>query len=149
MGTLANQLFEGFLRSDQFKALTPDDLKDASKLASAFSAYLEIDAAAQQILAQLKALGGEALAERLQQAMTDYVQKQLAPYLQQAMDQVMKSISDQIAATVSTQLKAGAAGLMDQMATQMSSSFANLASAMRVDASAFTVPFTSTWTPRT
>ena len=137
VGTLANQLFEGFLQSDQFKALSPEDLEDASKLASAFSAYLESDTAAQQILAQLKALGGDALAERLQQAMTDYVQKQLAPYLQQAMDQVMKSISDRIAATVSAQLKAGAAGLMGQMATQMSSSFANLASAMRVDASAF------------
>lgn len=137
VGTLANQLFEGFLQSDQFKALTPDDLKDASKLAVAFSAYLENDAAAQQILAQLKALGGDALAERLQQAMTDYVQKQLAPYLQQAMDQVTKTISDQIATTVSSQLKAGAAGLMGQMATRMSSSFASLASAMRVDASAF------------
>lgn len=137
VGTLANQLFEGFLQSDQFKALTPDDLKDASKLAASFSTYLESDTAAQQILAQLKALGGDALAERLQQAMTDYVQKQLAPYLQQAMDQVMKTISEQIATTVSSQLKAGAAGLMDQMATQMSSSFASLASAMRVDASAF------------
>lgn len=137
VGTLANQLFEGFLQSDQFKALSPEDLKDASKLAVAFSAYLESDTAAQQILAQLKALGGDALAERLQQAMSDYVQKQLAPYLQQAMDQVMKAISEQIASTVSFQLKAGAAGLMDQMATQMSSSFANLASAMRVDASAF------------
>ncbi len=137
VGTLANQLFEGFLQSDQFKALTPDDLKDASKLAAAFSTYLESDTAAQQILAQLKALGGDALAERLQQAMTDYVQKQLAPYLQQAMDQVMKAISEQVASTVSSQLKAGAAGLMDQMATQMSSSFASLASAMHVDASAF------------
>ena len=137
VGALANQLFEGFMQSDQFKALTPEDLKDASKLAAAFSAYLENDAAAQQCLAQLKALGGDALAERLQQAMTDYVQKQLAPYLQQAMDQVMQSLSNQIAATVSTQLKAGAAGLMDQMATQMSSSFVNLASAMHVDASAF------------
>lgn len=137
VGMLANQLFEGFLQSDQFKSLTPDDLKDASKLAAAFSTYLENDAAAQQILAQLKALGGGVLAERLQQAMADYVQKQLAPYLQQAMDQVMKTISEQIATTVSSQLKAGAAGLMDQMATQMSSSFASLASAMHVDASAF------------
>lgn len=137
VGALANQLFEGFMQSDQFKALTPEDLRDASKLAAAFSAYLENDVTAQQCLAQLKALGGDALAERLQQAMTDYVQKQLAPYLQQAMDQVMQSLSGQIAATVSTQLKAGAAGLMDQMATQMSSSFANLASAMHVDASAF------------
>ena len=137
VGTLANQLFEGFLQSDQFKALSPEDLKDASKLSAAFSTYLENDDTAQQILAQLKALGGDALAERLQQAMSDYVQKQLASYLQQAMDQVMKAISEQIASTVSSQLKAGAAGLMDQMATQMSSSFANLASAMRVDASAF------------
>ena len=137
VGALASQLFEGFMQSDQFKALTPEDLKDASKLAAAFSAYLENDTAAQQCLAQLKALGGDALAERLQQAMTDYVQKQLAPYLQQAMDQVMQSLSKQIAATVSSQLKAGAAGLMNQMATQMSSSFANLASAMHVDASAF------------
>lgn len=137
VGALANQLFTGFMQSEQLKALTPEDLKDASKLAAAFSTYLESDTAAQQILAQLKALGGDALAERLQQAMTDYVQKQLAPYLQQALDQMMKSISDQIATTVSTQLKADAAGLMGQMATQMSSSFANLASAMRVDASAF------------
>lgn len=137
VGALANQLFEGFMRSDQFKALSPEDLKDASKLAAAFSAYLENDAAAQQYLAQLRALGGDALAERLQQVMGDYVQKQLAPYLQQSMDQVMKAVSEQIATTVSTQLKAGAAGLTDQMATQMSSSFANLASAMRVDANAF------------
>ena len=137
VGALANQLFEGFLQSDQFKALSPEDLKDASKLAAAFSTYLEHDAAAQQCLAQLKALGGDALAERLQQAMTDYVQKQLAPYLQQAMDQVMKAISEQIAATVSSQLKAGAAGLVDQMAAQVSASFANLSSAMHVDASAF------------
>ena len=137
VGALANQLFEGFMQSDQFKALTPEDLKDASKLAAAFSAYLEQDTAAQQCLAQLKALGGDALAERLQQAMTDYVQKQLAPYLQQAMDQVMKTISDQIATTVSAQLKAGAAGLMGQVATQMSSSFAGLANTMHVDASAF------------
>lgn len=137
VGTLANQLFEGFMQSDQFKALSPEDLKDASKLAAAFSTYLEHDADAQQYLAQLRALGGDALAERLQQVMGDYVQKQLAPYLQQSMDQVMKAVSEQIATTVSTQLKAGAAGLMDQMATQMSSSFANLASAMRVDANAF------------
>lgn len=137
VGILANQLFEGFLQSDQFGALSPEDLKDAAKLAAAFSTYLESDATAQQYLTQLKALGGDALAERLEQAMTDYVQKQLAPYLQQAMDQVMKVISEQIASTVSSQLKAGTAGLMDQMATQMSSSFANLASAMHVDASAF------------
>ena len=109
VGALANQLFEA-LCALSVKALSPEDLKDASKLAAAFSAYLENDVAAQQYLAQLRALGGDALAERLQQVMGDYVQKQLAPYLQQSMDQVMKAVSEQIATTVSTQLKAGAAG---------------------------------------
>ena len=136
-GAIANQLFTGFMQSEQFRALSPDDLKDASKLAGAFTAYLEQDATAQQYVAQLKALGGDALAERLQQAMTDYVQNQLAPYFQQAMAQIMQEISDEIAATVSSQLKAGAAGIMDQMATQMSSNIPNLASAFHVDAAAF------------
>ena len=136
-GTIANQLFTGFMQSEQFRALSPDDLKDASKLAGAFTAYLEQDTTAQQYLAQLKALGGDALAERLQQAMTDYVQSQLAPYFQQAMGQIMQEISDEIAATVSSQLKVGAAGLMDQMATQMSSNIPNLANAFHVDAAAF------------
>ena len=136
-GAIANQLFTGFMQSEQFRALSPDDLKDATKLAGAFAAYLEQDEAAQQYLAQLKALGGDVLAERLQKAMTDYVQNQLAPYFQQAMGQIMQEISDEIAATVSSQLKAGAAGLMDQMATQMSSNIPNLASAFHVDAAAF------------
>ena len=136
-GTIANQLFTGFMQSEQFRALSPDDLKDASKLADAFTAYLEQDEAAQQYLAQLKALGGDVLAERLQKAMTDYVQNQLAPYFQQAMGQIMQEISDEIASTVSSQLKAGAAGIMDQMATQMSSNMSSLANAFHVDAAAF------------
>ena len=136
-GTIANQLFTGFMQSEQFRALPPDDLKDASKLADAFTAYLEQDEAAQQYLAQLKALGGDVLAERLQKAMTDYVQNQLAPYFQQAMAQIMQEISDEIASTVSSQLKAGAAGIMDQMATQMSSNMSSLANAFHVDAAAF------------
>ena len=136
-GAIANKLFEGFMQSEQFRALSPDDLKDASKLADAFTAYLAQDATAQQYLAQLKALGGDVLAERLQKAMTDYVQNQLAPYFQQAMDEIMQEISDEIAATVSAQLKTGAAGIMDQMATQMSSNILGLANAFHVDAAAF------------
>lgn len=136
-GAIANKLFAGFMQSEQFKALSPDDLKDASKLADAFTAYLEQDATAQQYLAQLKALGGDVLVERLQKAMTDYVQNQLVPYFQQAMGEIMQEISDEIAATVSAQLKTGAAGIMDQMATQMSSNIHNLANAFHVDAAAF------------
>lgn len=136
-GAIANKLFAGFMQSEQFKAFSPDDLKDASKLADAFTAYLEQDATAQQYLAQLKALGGDVLVERLQKAMTDYVQNQLVPYFQQAMGEIMQEISDEIAATVSAQLKTGAAGIMDQMATQMSSNIPNLANAFHVDAAAF------------
>ena len=149
VGTLANQLFEGFVQSEQFKALTPEDLKDASKLAAAFSAYLEHDVAAQQILAQLKALGGDALAERLQQAMTDYVQKQLAPYLQQAMDQVMKAISEQIASTVSSQLKAAQQGSWTRWrrrCPRVLPTWQALCVWMRAP---LLVPSTLTWTPRT
>ncbi len=136
-GAIANKLFAGFMQSEQFKAFSPDDLKDASKLADAFTAYLEQDATAQQYLAQLKALGGDVLVERLQKAMTDYVQNLLVPYFQQAMGEIMQEISDEIAATVSAQLKTGAAGIMDQMATQMSSNIPNLANAFHVDAAAF------------
>ena len=136
-GAIASKLFTGFMQSEQFRALSPDDLKDASKLADAFTAYLEQDKTAQQYLAQLKALGGDVLAERLQKAMTDYVQNQLAPYFQQAMGEIMQEISDEIAATVSAQLKTGAAGIMDQMATQMSSNIPSLANAFHVDAAAF------------
>lgn len=136
-GAIADQLFGGFIQSDQFRALSPDDLKDASKLAGAFTTYLEQDTTAQQYLAQLKALGGDVLAERLEKAMTEYVQNQLAPYFQQAMGEIMQQMSDEIAAAVSTQLGAGVEKLMGQMASRMSAGAANLANAFHVDASAF------------
>lgn len=61
VGTLANQLFEGFCSLISLRRCRPKTLRTRQSSPPAFSTYLENDAAAQQYLAQLKALGGDAL----------------------------------------------------------------------------------------
>ncbi len=144
---LVNDLFQGFLSSEQFKSLSTQDLADGEKVLAAFQAYLQGDENAKACLAQLDAISKD-LAEPVTRALESYVEKDLAPYLAQAMSQVMERMSEQIASTVSTQLKAGVTQVMDQVATQMgaametsmsqlSGSLANLGDAFSVDASAF------------
>ena len=147
VGVLTNQLLSGFLQSDEFKGLGLD-VKDSEKVSAAFQAYLANNPEAQQVLKELTAIGGQALAEKMQKAVTDYMTNTFAPYLQQAMGEVTKRIGDEIAATVSAQVKAGMASAMDQVATQMSGamsdaavqmsgSLANLQDAFSVDGDAF------------
>ena len=144
---IANNLFQGFLGSDQFKSLSPQDLTDGQKVLEAFKTYLEKDETAKANLKALDAISAD-LAEPLTKALESYVEKDLAPYLSQAMSQVMERMSAQIAQTVSAQLKAGVTQVMDQMATkmgdamassmsQLSGSLAGLEDAFSVDASAF------------
>ncbi len=144
---LVNDLFQGFLSSEQFKSLSTQDLVDGEKVLAAFQAYLQGDENAKACLAQLDAISKD-LAEPVTRALESYVEKDLAPYLAQAMSQVMERMSEQIASTVSAQLKAGVTQVMDQVATQMgaamessmsqlSGSLANLGDAFSVDASAF------------
>ncbi len=144
---IANNLFQGFLASDQFKSLSPQDLTDGQKVLEAFKTYLEKDETAKTNLEALDAISAD-LAEPLTKALEGYVEKDLAPYLSQAMSQVMERMSAQIAQTVSTQLKAGVTQVMDQMATkmgdamaasmsQLSGSLSGLEDAFSVDASAF------------
>ncbi len=144
---LVNDLFQGFLGSDQFKSLSPQDLADGQKVLAAFQAYLQGDDAAKSCLAQLEAISKD-LVEPVTRALEAYVENDLAPYLSQAMAQVMERMGAQIASTVSEQLKAGVAAAMDQVATQMgaamessmsqlSGSLANIGDAFSVDASAF------------
>ncbi len=144
---LVNDLFQGFLSSEQFKSLSTQDLADGEKVLAAFQAYLQGDENAKACLAQLDAISKD-LAEPVTRTLESYVEKDLAPYLAQAMSQVMERMSEQIASTVSTQLKAGVTQVMDQVATQMgaametsmsqlSGSLANLGDAFSVDASAF------------
>ena len=147
VGVLTNQLLSGFLQSDEFKGLGLD-VKDSEKVSAAFQAYLANNPEAQQVLKELTAIGGQALAEKMQKAVTDYMTNTFAPYLQQAMGEVTKRMGDEIAATVSAQIKAGMASAMDQVATQMSGamsdaaaqmsgSLANLQDAFSVDGDAF------------
>ena len=147
VGVLTNQLLSGFLQSDEFKGLGLD-VKDSEKISAAFQAYLANNPEAQQVLKELTAIGGQALAEKMQKAVTDYMTNTFAPYLQQAMGEVTKRMGDEIAATVSAQVKAGMASAMDQVATQMSGamsdaavqmsgSLANLQDAFSVDGDAF------------
>ncbi len=147
VGVLTNQLLSGFLQSDEFKGLGLD-VKDSEKVSAAFQAYLANNPEAHQVLKELTAIGGQALAEKMQKAVTDYMTNTFAPYLQQAMGAVTKRMGDEIAATVSAQVKAGMASAMDQVATQMSGamsdaavqmsgSLANLQDAFSVDGDAF------------
>ncbi len=144
---IVNSLFQGFLASDQFKSLSPQDLTDGQKVLEAFKAYLQNDETAKSSLARLNEISAD-LAEPLTKALENYVEKDLAPYLSQAMGQVMERMSAQIAQIVSTQLKAGVTQVMEQVATQMgdamtssmsqlSGSLSSLESAFSVDGSAF------------
>ena len=144
LSAAATQLLNGFLKSEQFKGVMDEYLKnpsaglDAQKLADAFGAYVATDADAQQIVAQLKAALGDAISERLQQVLADYVKNSLAPYLQGVVKQLTTQVSERIAQSVSSQLQAGLTQAMGQFASSMGSQLASgMQNAFTVDASAF------------
>ncbi len=144
LSAAATQLLNGFLKSEQFKGVMDEYLKnpsaglDAQKLADAFGAYVATDADAQQIVAQLKAALGDAISERLQQVLADYVKNSLAPYLQGVVKQLTTQVGERIAQSVSSQLQAGLTQAMGQFASSMGSQLASgMQNAFTVDASAF------------
>ena len=144
LSAVATQLLNGFLKSEQFKGVMDEYLKnpsaglDAQKLADAFGAYVATDADAQQIVAQLKAALGDAISERLQQVLADYVKNSLAPYLQGVVKQLTTQVSERIAQSVSSQLQAGLTQAMGQFASSMGSQLASgMQNAFHVDANAF------------
>lgn len=144
LSAAATQLLNGFLKSEQFKGVMDEYLKnpsaglDAQKLADAFGAYVAADTDAQQIVAQLKAALGDAISERLQQVLADYVKNSLAPYLQGVVKQLTTQVSERIAQSVSSQLQAGLTQAMGQFASSMGSQLASgMQNAFTVDASAF------------
>ena len=144
LSAAATQLLNGFLKSEQFKGVMDEYLKnpsaglDAQKLADAFGAYVATDADAQQIVTQLKAALGDAISERLQQVLADYVKNSLAPYLQGVVKQLTTQVSERIAQSVSSQLQAGLTQAMGQFASSMGSQLASgMQNAFTVDASAF------------
>ena len=131
---LAGQLTQGFVTwwGQNGTTTDPSDPNFNAIVGEKFKEYLQTDGA-QEILAQISAIAGPELAQRVQQIATDYVQNQLAPYLQD----FFSKFAEQVSASVSAQLQASMRQVMAQVADQMGTSLANLQSAFSVDASAF------------
>ena len=131
---LAGQLTQGFVTwwGQNGTTTDPSDPNFNAIVGEKFKEYLATDEA-QEILAQISAIAGPELAQRVQQVATDYVQNQLAPYLQD----FFSKFAEQVSASVSAQLQASMRQVMAQVADQMGTSLANLQSAFSVDASAF------------
>jgi putative ABC transport system permease protein len=146
VGQLSVQLYQGFLSSDEFKAI--EDPTDQQQVNAAFQKYLSENEDAKTILTQIGQIGGSSVAGKLQEALSDYMQNTFAPYLQQAIEQMMQQMTTEIATAVSDQMQVAMTGVMDQIAMQMTSamsgvseqlsgSLSNLSSAFNIDASAF------------
>ncbi len=131
---LAGQLTQGFVTwwGQNGTTTDPSDPNFNAIVGEKFKEYLQTDGA-QEILAQISAIAGPELAQRVQQVATDYVQNQLAPYLQD----FFSKFAEQVSASVSAQLQASMRQVMAQVADQVGTSLANLQSAFSVDASAF------------
>ena len=131
---LAGQLTQGFVTwwGQNGTTTDPSDPNFNAIVGEKFKEYLATDEA-KAILAQISAIAGPELSDRVQQVATDYVQNQLAPYLQD----FFSKFAEQVSASVSAQLQASMRQVMAQVADQMGTSLANLQSAFSVDASAF------------
>ena len=131
---LAGQLTQGFVTwwGQNGTTTDPSDPNFNAIVGEKFKEYLATDEA-KAILAQISAIAGPELSDRVQQIATDYVQNQLAPYLQD----FFSKFAEQVSASVSAQLQASMRQVMAQVADQMGTSLANLQSAFSVDASAF------------
>ena len=131
---LAGQLTQGFVTwwGQNGTTTDPSDPNFNAIVGEKFKEYLATDEA-KAILAQISAIAGPELSDRVQQVATDYVQNQLAPYLQD----FFSKFAEQVSASVSAQLQASMRQVMAQVADQVGTSLANLQSAFSVDASAF------------
>ena len=131
---LAGQLTQGFVTwwGQNGTTTDPSDPNFNAIVGEKFKEYLATDEA-KAILAQISAIAGPELSDRVQQVATDYVQNRLAPYLQD----FFSKFAEQVSASVSAQLQASMRQVMAQVADQMGTSLANLQSAFSVDASAF------------
>ena len=131
---LGGQLTQGFVTwwGQNGTTTDPSDPNFNAIVGEKFKEYLQTDEA-KAILAQISAIAGPELTDRVQQVVTDYVQNQLAPYLQD----FFSKFAEQVSNAVSEQLQASMTQVMTQVADQMGTSLANLQSAFSVDASAF------------
>ena len=130
---LGGELTSGFVRwwGESAGALDPDDPAFVRGVVDLLGQYLETEEA-QATLAQIDAVAGAPVRERVDQIVRDYVSGQLAPYLQS----FMQGMSSQIGAAISSQLQSAISQVLGSYASQVAGGLSSLQSAFSVDAEA-------------
>ncbi len=130
---LGGELTSGFVRwwGESAGALDPDDPAFVQGVVDLLGQYLETEEA-QATLAQIDAVAGAPVRERVDQIVRDYVSGQLAPYLQS----FMQGMSSQIGAAISSQLQSAISQVLGSYASQVAGGLSSLQSAFSVDAEA-------------
>ena len=121
--------------------LSPQDPELGQKLLQKFQVYVQTEEA-QGILAQVVAIAGQPVSERIQEIASNYVSNQLAPYMQQTMQQMMTQVGQQVGSAISSQIQgqltSAMTSMMGRLSSQLSSQLAqNMQGAFSVDATAF------------
>lgn len=112
-------------------ALDPDDPNFVQEVAGYFESYVQSEGA-QGLLAQIEAIAGQPVRDRVQEIVSSYVSGSLAPYLQS----FLQSMSSQISSAVSSQLQSAMTQVLSAYASQAAASLSNLQSAFSVDVNA-------------
>ena len=112
-------------------ALDPEDPAFAQEVSDHFESYLATENA-QALLAQIDAVAGPAVRERVQEIVSAYVSDQLAPYLQS----FLSSMSQQVSSVVSSQIQEAVAQVLASYASQVAGGVSQLQSAFSVDGEA-------------
>ena len=130
---LGGELTSGFVRwwGENAGALDPDDPAFVQGVVDLLGQYLETEEA-QATLAQIDAVAGAPVRERVDQIVRDYVSGQLAPYLQS----FIQGMSSQIGAAISSQLQSAISQVLGSYASQVAGGLSSLQSAFSVDAEA-------------
>ena len=132
---LGGQLTQDFVAwwGENAGALDPDDPEFVQKVTDYFEQYRATEGA-QAILAQIEAVAGQPVRERVEEIVSEYVSGSLAPYLQT----FLQSMSSQISSAISSQLQGAMSSVLEQYAAQATASLANLQSSFSVDVDALT-----------
>ncbi|WP_072370057.1 ABC transporter ATP-binding protein/permease [Thermophilibacter mediterraneus] len=130
---LGGELVGGFVRwwGENAGELDPDDPAFAQGVVDLLGRYLETEEA-RALLAQIDAVAGQPVRERVEKIVSDYVSGELAPYLQS----FLQEMSSQISSAISSQLQGAISQVMASYASQVAGGLSSLQDAFSVNADA-------------
>ena len=130
---LGGELAGGFVRwwGESAGELDPDDPAFAQGVVDLLGRYLETEEA-RALLAQIDAVAGQPVRERVEKIVSDYVSGELAPYLQS----FLQEMSSQISSAISSQLQGAISQVMASYASQVAGGLSSLQDAFSVNADA-------------